>query len=304
MKTAIFIFSQPNNSSKLKTCLYFLFKKFNYKYKHPVIILGNFEKQLQNDILDGIRQESKSLVSFKNIHLKIPEYIDKDKLHTCIEHQPTNSWGNIDDRNIEQFWLTDFWTDFAKEYDYVMKLDDDFYFEEPLNNDLFNTMDNRANNLLFCILEEVCAIESFGMKEFFSTNFNKKELIDQCVISTKISDPKTVQKVKAIYKTIYNKDYPKDELDVSQPRVVKPCFMILRTSFFTSDTITPYINKIKELGYIYYFKWKTSAIYSLLAMMINENKVIRSSFQMSIEEFRTGKLVPSKYTQTGCVTSK
>jgi hypothetical protein len=304
MKVAIFILSNIKRITQLKTCLYFLFKHYNSIYKHPVIILGSFTKQQQNDILDGIREECKSLLSFKEISLTTPKSIDNEKLNTCIEQNPTNDWGTIEERNEEYFWITDFWNIYAKEYDYVMRLDDDVYIEEPIKNDFFNIIDNRANHLLFCMLENVCPIQSFGMRDFFAANFPKNDKLDQCVVSTKIADALTILKIKLLYKTVFNKEYPNDNIEVHQPNVCSSNFMILRTSYFTNDKITPYINKIKELGYIHYFKWKSSTIYSLLTMVLNSDKVTRTKFNMSSEKNRTGKLVPSTYKQSGCTTSK
>ena len=81
MKTAIFILSEIKRVVQLKTCLYFLFKHYNAVYKHPVIILGSFTKQQQNDIMDGIREECKNLVSFKEVPLLTPkDIIDSNKL--------------------------------------------------------------------------------------------------------------------------------------------------------------------------------------------------------------------------------
>lgn len=304
MKTAIFILSNNKRLIQLKTCLYFLFKHYNAVYKHPVIILGSFNKQEQNDILDGIREECKNLLSFQEISITTPKSINSNKLNTCIEANPTNEWGTVQDRNEEYFWITDFWEIHAKKYDYVMRLADDVYIEEPIKNDFFNIIDSRANNLLFCILENVCPVEAFGMKDFFGANFPKNDKLEQCVVSTKIADVLTVTKIKSLYKLVSGKEYPKDDIELHQPIVCSSNFMILRTSYFTSDKITPYINKIKELGYIHYYKWKSSSIYSLFAMMLNNDKISRCTFNMSYEKVRTGKLVPSKYTQSGCPTSK
>lgn len=305
MKTAIFILSNIKRTVQLKTCLYFLFKHYNAVYKHPVIILGTFTKQQQNDIMDGIREECKNLISFQEISLITPKNIDTDKLNTCIEQCPTTEWGNLEERNEEYFWMTDFWNVHAKDYDYVMRLGDDVYIEEPIKNDFFNIIDNRANNMLFCMLENVCAIQSFGMRDFFAANFPKNEKLDQCVVQTKVADAVTVNRIKSLFKCVYNKDYPKDDIELHQPVVCSSNFMVLRTSYFTNnDKIIPSINKIKELGYIHYLKWKTSAIYSLLAMIHNNDKISRCTFNMSFEKVRTGKLVPSKYSQTGCPTSK
>ena len=71
MRSGIFILSQDTIERKiyLKTCLYFLFRNFNSKYKYPVIILceNNYTEKSKQEILKSIRSECSNLVSFKTI---------------------------------------------------------------------------------------------------------------------------------------------------------------------------------------------------------------------------------------------
>ena len=84
LKAAIYILTQntPERKIYLKTCLYFLFKNFNSKYKYPVIILheGDYDNNSKNEILLSIRRECKDIVKFQeldNNDFKIPEHINK-----------------------------------------------------------------------------------------------------------------------------------------------------------------------------------------------------------------------------------
>ena len=97
INAAIFILTQNTVERKvyLKTTLYFLFKNFNSLYKYPVIILheGDYDNKSQEEIIKGVREECRSLVSFKELdkgdfnipeHIRIAENIEKFKLQSKL----------------------------------------------------------------------------------------------------------------------------------------------------------------------------------------------------------------------------
>ena len=67
-RSAIIILTQNTIERKiyLKTSLYFLFKKFNAKYKYPVIILhdGDYDTNAMNEINSSIRKNFRYLITF------------------------------------------------------------------------------------------------------------------------------------------------------------------------------------------------------------------------------------------------
>ena len=149
IKGAIFILTQNTIERKiyLKTCLYFLFKNFNAKFKYPVIILheGDYTDDAKNEIITGIRMECRDFIKFKQIDNEdfcIPQHIDIDKMNSIIDFQIVPYWRNQKYRSMCYFWMKNFYK-YTKEYDYVMRIDDDSIIEEPVKIDLFELMSNK-----------------------------------------------------------------------------------------------------------------------------------------------------------------
>ncbi len=300
MKTGIFIFTKSSRKIYLKTTLYFLFKNYNHIHKHNVYILNqDLTKEDKEEILLGIRSDCSNNVFFKDIKIEIPENIDKEKLNSILNYNITSEWNNIEYRNLTFYMLYDFWKDFGDDFDYIMKLNDDVLIEEPIKEDFFNIIDNRANNILFCSMSNQCVFSSFGMYDLLKANFQDNvDKLNSFNSLIKITEENAISDFKKLHLTVFDKEYPLNEIEVRQPYVPNDSFMIIRTSFMTGKKIAPYLNKIKELKYIHYFKWSFSLVVSSLAMMICSDKVTRCVFKISEEKQRNA------YIENGKIISK
>ena len=300
MKTGIFIFTKSSRKIHLKNTLYFLFKNYNHIYKHNVYILNeDLSKHDKEEILLGIRSDCSNVVSFKDIKLSTPENIDKDKLNTILNSNITNDWNNIEYRNLTYYMLFSFWDDIGFEFDYIMKLNDDVIIEEPIKEDFFNIMDNRANNILFCLMENQCIFSSFGIYDLLKTNFQDNiDKLNAFNIPIKITEESSINNFKKLHLTVFDKEYSLNEIELRQPYIPNDSFMIIRTTYMTGNKLKPYLNKIKELKYIHYFKWSFSLVVSSLAMMLCNDKITRCVFKVSEEKQRNA------YIENGKVISK
>tara|TARA_Y100000389_G_C17446090_1_gene511684 strand:+ start:1401 stop:2351 length:951 start_codon:yes stop_codon:yes gene_type:complete len=316
MKTGIFIYSEVKRKEKLKNTLYFLYKNYNDQYKHPVKILhrmkwSDLEKE---EIIMGIRENCRNTIEFielSNDMFKVN--VDEQQLTRTLNIKPTLSWGDKEERIMNRFWIIEFW-DFVKEYDYVMKLDDDTIIEEPIKEDFFKIIDTKNFNLLFNMLHVDCGIGNFGLKDYLQLKFQeKKDEINNYFQTTKLTDGKSIENLKQLFKTITNKDYNKPEIDVNQPVVCVNSFFIAKPSFWLDDEIKEILDQIDKLGYIYYYKWSLSSILSLITMVKDKEKISRCIFRMSNECHRSAYIdndnsiktnIPSNYTLSGCITSK
>ena len=209
--------------------------------------------------------------------------------------------------------MIEFW-DIVKEYDYVMKLNDDTLIEEPIKEDLFKIIDVKNFNLLFNMLQTDCGIGNFGLKDYIQLKFpEKKEEINSYFNTTKLTDEKSIEKLKQLFKTITKKDYNRPDIDLNKPIVCTDNFYITKPSFWLDENIQEILKQIDTLGYIYYYKWSVSSILSLITMVKDKEKISRCIFRMSNELHRSAyinkdnkieSVVPTKYTLTGCITSK
>jgi hypothetical protein len=302
MKTGIFIFTKASRKIYIKTCLYFLFKNYNHLHNHNVYILNeDLSKEDKEEILLGIRSDCRHNIFFKDIVLRTPDDIDSDKLTSSLNCNMTMDWSDIEYRNLTYFMLYTFWEEggIGNEFDYIMKLNDDVYIEEPVKEDLFKIIDNRANNVLFCLMSNQCIFSSFGMYDLLRANFPENiDKLNSFNNSIKITDENSISDFKKLHAIVFDKDYSLNEIELRQPYIPTDSFYIIRTSFMTGNKISPYMNKIKELKYIHYFKWSFSLVVSSLAMMLCNDKVTRCVFKMTEEKHRNA------YIEYGKIISK
>lgn len=295
MKTGIFIFTKKDRKSNLKNTLYFLFKNYNHKYKHPVYILSNDLSNLdKEEILLGIRGDCRNLVNFKCIVLKIPDGMNSDEIYKMSKYDINTNWCNMDERHINYYMLFNFWEDIGHEFDYIMKISDDVYIEEPIKEDFFTLLDNRANNILFCILSKNCGFSSFSIIDFLKANFDNNENIDSIFNKVEISDNNLINSFKLLHKDVFSKNYLNDQLILHEPTIPNDCFMVIRTSFITNKKMEPYLNKVKELNYVYKLKWSFNLVISVLSLLLAPEKVSRCIFKISQEHHRCANIENGK----------
>lgn len=316
MKTGIFILSEANRIEKLKLSLYFLFKNYNETYKHPVNIFhrNKWTDLQKEELILGIRESCRSLVKFIELSNDLfKSTVDEQQLNRTLNIKPTLDWGTKDERLINRFWIIEIW-DLVKEYDYIMKLNDDTIIEEPIKEDLFKIMDVKGFNFIFNMLKIDCGIANFGMKDYLQIKFqDKKEEINNYFNTSKLTDVKTIDTFKQLFKIITSKDYNKPDIDINQPVVCVDSFYITKPSFWLDSDIKEVLQHIDKLGYIFLYKWSLSTMLSLITMVVDKEKMTRCVFRMSNEHHRSAYIdfdntiktyVPSKYTLSGCITSK
>lgn len=306
------------NLAVLKNTLYFLYKNYNGAFKHNVFIVtrSDIAKVDQDDIGLGIREECRHTLKFLVIPpecLELPKSVDKDTLDRSISLAPVKEWGSIDDRLITNFWVFHFWK-IAKQMglSHVMKIDYDTYIEEPIREDLYNIVREKDYNLLFNILQVDSGVCCYGIKDFLMSHYKekneKRDEIKTYFTQDKISDLNCVRSLKQIYKIVYKKDYPLEDLLIDQPIVCSDSFFVMNVDFWSRIDIAPLMRLIEASNNIFYFKWSVSSIISLVTMSVDKDKMTRCVFKTSNREHREVvngvSKVPLKYSQSGCITSK
>jgi len=321
LKAAIYILTQntPERKIYLKTSLYFLFKNFNSKYKYPVIILheGDYDNNSKNEILLSIRGECKDIVKFQELDkndFKVPDHINKSKMQNCINVKPVPYWRNDKYRIMCNFWIKHFFK-YCKEYDYVMRIDDDSIIEEPITQDMFQIMKDKDLNYISNIVHIDCSICNYGMKDFFEGIYpNKKDKIKELFMEHKLDNTsKYFNKFKEIYSIINEKEYNETTIEMAMPLMYYNNFCITRPSLWNSKEIKNIINEIDKLGYIFYYRWGDAPLHTLIMTLYDNKKLSKFSFKYSKrlqrEAFKddNGNLhsfMPSTYDNNSCISKK
>ena len=320
-KAAIFVLSQNTVERKiyLKTSLYFLFKNFNTVYKYPVIILheGDYDERSKNEIKMSIRSECRNLIKFQELDscdFVVPEHIDIDKMNKCIEVAPVPYWRNKNYRIMCYFWIKHFFK-YCKDYDYVMRLDDDSIIEEKINADLFDLMEKRNLNYASNLLHIDCSICNYGMKDFFLKLCpNSKDKLNELFIDHKLkNDVNYFNKFKEVYEIINNSKYDENEFDMSMPVMYYNNFSITKPIIWNSPEIKNIINEIDKIGYIFYYRWGDAPLQTIIMKIYNNKKLAKFSFKYSKRLQREAfeddnknihSFMPSSYNNNSCISKK
>lgn len=319
---AIFILTQNNPVRKtyLKTSLYFLFKFFNAQFQYPVCILheGDYDAHSQREILMGIRASCRHLVTFIALDaddFTLPEHIDKEKLKNCIATQPVPYWRDEKYRMMCRWWLVHM-QKYIKGYDYVMRLDDDAFLEEPIDKDLFQWMDD--NKLVYAsnFVHVDCGICCYGMKSFLEQlHPGKKDMIEKMFVSQEVPTRSVQLHPFRLLLSITHAGNPpeiKEKMELPMPVMYYNNFFITKTEFWNRDDVQQTIKDIDETGNIFYYRWGDAPLHSAIIMLhakpseikravfAYSKRLQRESFTDDKKEFHA--YMPPTYDKTSCMT--
>lgn len=318
---AIFILTQNNEVRKsyLKTCLYFLFKYFNETHKYPVCILheGDYDTHSQREIIMGIRPNCRHLVSFVALDeddFQVPEHIDKDKMKHCIDTKPVPYWRNDKYRMMCRWWLVHM-QKYAQGYDYIMRLDDDAYIEEPIEQDLFEWA--QQNNLVYAssMVHIDCGVCCYGMRQFLEESFpDKKDLINKMFVKQEIP-MRSVQfhPFRLLLSITHEGNPPQvhEKMTLDMPIMYYNNFFITKTEFWNREDVRNTIDAIDKTGNIFYYRWGDAPLQSAVTMLHAQpseikRAVFRYTKRMQREAFKDDKnefhsYMPGDYSKTSCV---
>lgn len=319
VNSAIFILTQNTIERKiyLKTSLYFLFKNFNAKYKYPVIILheGDYDSTSQEEIMKSVREECKYLVSFQKLDINdftIPTHIDMEKMQNSIELQPVPYWRNAKYRSMCYFWIKNF-NKYTKDYEYIMRLDDDSIIEEPINMDLFDLAKSKDMNYMSNIIHIDCSICNYEMKDLFAQAFpDKFDKIKELFVEHKLdSNSPYFQNFKSLYKVLKGQEYDKGEVDLSMPIMYYNNFCITKTSFWNTTEVQDIIDKIDKCGNIFYCRWGDAPLQTIIVTLIDHTKISKVDFKYSKrlqrecfidDKGNMHSFMPKTYDNNSCIT--
>ncbi len=324
INAAIFILTHNTEVRRvyLKTCLYFLFKHFNEKYKYPVVIFheGDYDEKSQREILTSVRSSCRSCVSFRAVDhedFEVPDYIDKKKLTDSVNLKLVPYWRNEKYRLMCNWWINHM-PRYASAYDYVMRVDDDSIIEEPIP-DLFEWFSKKDLVYASNILHIDCALCSYGMKEFLLENYeDKKEVIEKMFIKREVPLKSVLlHPFRELISMTYDK-LPdlgdKETMTLWSPLMYYNNFFITKTSFWQKEEVKEFIDKVNKNGSVFYWRWGDAPIQSFIVTMFAEsNKVSRASFKyskrMQRESFQDGNgevysYMPETYDKSSCITEK
>jgi len=290
VKAGIFILTQntPERKIYLKTTLYFLFRHFNKIFNYPIIILHekDYDVNSQNEIIQSIRENSRHLISFKKIDdtdFQLPSHIDEKKVEKIVELQPVPYWRNMKYRQMCYFWIKHFFK-YTDGFDYVMRLDDDSFIEEPITSDVFETMMKKDLVYASNIVHVDCGICNFGMKELFEEALpqHKDKINSGLFIQSKLTSGNDhFNRFKKVVSIVNDCDSDVSEYITNMPLMYYNNFFVTSTNFWKQNDVRDLIDKIDKHGGIFYYRYGDAPIQTLIVSLLVPEKITRTVFRYS-----------------------
>ena len=141
----IFLISARKNL--LKPCLTFLNNNYNSRFNYPVLIFYHGEKYDDLEFrksIEGINLNTN--YSFHKIEAKIPDHLTEKDMFWNLPH---NGYAKGFGKKREGYLHANyFWNNFMnfkelKDFDYMIRIDDDSWFKKPIDYDFFEELDKK-----------------------------------------------------------------------------------------------------------------------------------------------------------------
>ena len=185
MKHNAAIYLLSSRTLLLEKCLINLYKNWNYKFNYPVYV-HYFDDIYSQKYIEKINNKISKNIFFHKIEYKVPDHINEKDLFYNKTHIPYVKKSFPKKRlgylHGERFWtnLTSY-GDYGclvkdlKQYDYLMRIDDDSNFKEKIDFDLFDVLKNNpiASAYMYNRYTDRVRDTRIGLWEFYK-NYLKK----------------------------------------------------------------------------------------------------------------------------------
>lgn len=147
----IFLISARKNL--LFKCLELLDKNYNYQFNYPILIFYHGTKYDDIQFQESIRSiNSNTKYSFHKINAEIPSHLSKNDMFWNLKNNRYASKFGKD--RIGYLHANYFWNNFMnfkelKQYDYLIRIDDDSWFKDKMEFDMFDELD-KSGKLCGC----------------------------------------------------------------------------------------------------------------------------------------------------------
>jgi len=134
----------------LKICLEYLDKNYNHQFNYPILIFYHGIKYDDIEFQTSIKSINPNTeYSFHKIEAKIPEHLTEKDMFWNL---PKNNYAkNFGKKRLGYLHANYLWNNFMnfkelKHFDYMIRIDDDSWFKNKINFDMFEELD-KSNKL-------------------------------------------------------------------------------------------------------------------------------------------------------------
>lgn len=257
----------PERVVYLKSTLYFLFLRFNAKFRYPVRVLheGDFDDRLQAEIRAGLRGDAGALLTFVRVDagdFDVPAWIDRDRLQRNIAAQPVPYWRDLRYRLMCRFWLVHA-RKYVRDLEYYCRLDDDAWLEEDVATDLFAAVKASNAALAGAVVHVDCPVCTYGMRALFRGLGLAKDADDARLF---VRAPLPLEFLRGIDAS---PTYDATGQSVAyMPVMLYNNFSFNRVGFWERPDVVAALKAVDATGNVFYYRWGDAPVVTLIVQAL------------------------------------
>ena len=260
MNSCIFLISARKNL--LKECLTKLDSNYNKNHNYPVIIFYHGDRYDNENFRESIREINPNTeYRFHSIIPQIPDHIEeKDLFWNLSNNYARNFRGRLGYLHANYFWNNFMNFPELNEFDYLMRIDDDSWFKEPLEIDFFDELDNQKGYFG----------TGFTWNHFGPNHLDTREQLFNWIkyyVEKYDVDVKNQQLRKSL-------DGPQDNSEFHTLKWNCGNLNVYNRKMFETDTWKQYLAEFNELAGGYRYRWGDCEVIGLYAYMYLDNPLI------------------------------
>jgi alpha 1,2-mannosyltransferase len=246
------LWGRRSRRAMLEKSLDLLFKNYNDKFRHPVIIFheGDFKPKDQEEVIKG-----RDLIQFREIHFEIPSFLRKDEI--------PEKWSGIYTmgyRHMMRFYAIMIYDTLDElGYDYFMRLDDDSFIHSPIEYNLFEFMEKNGYEYGYRVdtHEDKCYLLGFSETIL---GYVKSKQIKPTFLYQHLELPSIKSILKNYIKSALEKLYPDKQYTFEQISEYDRWgyydnFYITKISFWKRPEVQSFLHYLDRVGGGYKYRW-------------------------------------------------
>jgi hypothetical protein len=204
---------------------------------------------------------------------------------------------------------------YAAAYDYIMRIDDDLFIEEPIEKDIISEAAHSGYVYVSNMIHVDCPVCCFGFKELLCNLFpDKKELVEGLFQKQEVpSRAFQLNKLRSLMSIApVHSDPVGDTITLWSPVMNYNNFHITKSTFWQRPDVQKLIEAIDKSGLMYYYRLGDSPVQSAITMLLaNPEELGRTRFRYSKRLQRECHIgddgvihtyMPNVYTKTSDIT--
>lgn len=268
----------------LQTSLYLLFRSFNERCQHPVLVFheGDFSEESITAVKEGIPGGLGSLVQFRGLDtgdFHLPASVTDDIVEANRLIVPDARGMNY--RSMCRWWIRHA-ARYLEPYEYYMRVDDDSFIEDILDYDPFEAVRTAGIDYAANLLHIEHPLNALGLLEMSTKLLDVTGRVQSLFLRGQVADTVAPNRLTAFLARLPSHlRQCIDTTSLSSPVIYYNNFHVARTGLWSHPTIAAYFKDIDCSGGIYHLRWGDAALQTIALTATEGVSLGRFTFRYS-----------------------